>query len=428
MTDTVISVEQLGKKYQITHQAGRSRYKSLGETMTLKARDVLNVWRFLNGNNGAGKATREEFWALKDVSFEVKRGEVLGIIGRNGAGKSTLLKILSRITEPSRGRVRIRGRVASLLEVGTGFHPELTGRENIYLNGAILGMSKAEIKRKFDEIVAFSEVEKFLDTPVKRFSSGMYVRLAFAVAAHLEPEILIVDEVLAVGDTSFQSKCLGKMQDVSAGGRTVLFVSHNITAILQLCTRGLLMKSGTLSLEGPIVDVANAYFGDAINSSSGEFDLASHPARSSRSRPIIRRIRLYGGDGIPTRQLTPDEQCYVELDYESPDMVKSPRWAIAIEDGVGRRIMTFASYFYDNFAPPLFGAGTIRCTIGALCLGAGQYLLSVSVGDALSGLIDSADGVAQFEVRWNNNYGNGEQYNPVYGPVLRNSQWTVHRN
>jgi lipopolysaccharide transport system ATP-binding protein len=428
MAETIISVEQLGKKYEIAHQRESARYKTLRETITFKARDVLNRWRFRNGSNGAGRATREEFWALKDVSFEVKRGEVLGIIGRNGAGKSTLLKILSRITEPSRGRVRLRGRVASLLEVGTGFHPELTGRENIYLNGAILGMSKAEIKRKFDEIVAFSEVEKFLDTPVKRYSSGMYVRLAFAVAAHLEPEILIVDEVLAVGDTIFQAKCLGKMRDVSAGGRTVLFVSHNITAILQLCTRGLLMKSGTLSLEGPIVDVANAYFGDTINSTSGEFDLTSHPARSSRSRPIIRRIRLYGAGGIPTRLLTPDEECYVELDYESSDMVKDPRWAIAIEDAVGRRIMTFASYFHGCSSPPLFGNGTIRCSIGALGLGAGQYLLSVSVGDALSGLIDSADGVAQFEVRWNNNYGNGEQYHPVYGPVLRNSRWTVHRN
>ena len=221
----------------------------------------------------------EEFWALKDVSFDLKQGEVLGIIGRNGAGKSTLLKILSRITEPSRGRVRIRGRVASLLEVGTGFHPELTGRENIYLNGAILGMAKAEIRRKFDEIVAFSEVEKFLDTPVKRFSSGMYVRLAFAVAAHLEPEILIVDEVLAVGDVQFQKKCLGKMHDVSQSGRTVLFVSHNMPAVLQLTSRSILLNCGTVTFDGPTEDAIALYTDGAGNSSTTFFDVESRPLK-----------------------------------------------------------------------------------------------------------------------------------------------------
>src|SRR5262249_28346776 len=203
------------------------------------------------GRNGQHGSKVETFWALKDVSFDVKKGEVVGIIGRNGAGKSTLLKVLSRITEPTTGRVRIRGRVASLLEVGTGFHPELTGRENVYLNGAILGMTREEIKRKFDEIVAFAEIEKFLDTPVKRYSSGMYVRLAFAVAAHLEPEILIVDEVLAVGDFEFQRRCLGKMNAVAHSGRTVLFVSHNMTAIEELCSRSILLKNGVIERAGP---------------------------------------------------------------------------------------------------------------------------------------------------------------------------------
>ena len=230
--DVVIRAEGLGKKYVIGHAAGRERYVALRDVL---ARGAHNLWR-KTADMARGRAivagdAVEEFWALKDVSFEVKRGEVLGIIGRNGAGKSTLLKILSRITEPSEGRATIRGRVASLLEVGTGFHPELTGRENIYLNGAILGMARAEIRKKFDEIVAFAEVDKFLDTPVKRYSSGMYVRLAFAVAAHLEPEILVVDEVLAVGDAEFQKKCLGKMSEVAGGGRTVLFVSHNMAAI-----------------------------------------------------------------------------------------------------------------------------------------------------------------------------------------------------
>ena len=215
----------------------------------------------------------EEFWALKDVSFEVKQGEVLGIIGRNGAGKSTLLKILSRITEPTAGRVTLRGRVASLLEVGTGFHPELTGRENIYLNGAILGMTRAEIRRKFDEIVAFAEVERFLDTPVKRYSSGMYVRLAFAVAAHLEPEILIVDEVLAVGDAEFQKKCLGKMSEVSRGGRTVLFVSHNMSAVLQLTQRAILLSGGNVAYVGDSQSAVDRYMDESGGDNAVEFDV-----------------------------------------------------------------------------------------------------------------------------------------------------------
>jgi ABC-type polysaccharide/polyol phosphate transport system ATPase subunit len=258
--DVVIRVEDLSKKYLIGHELERERYVALRDVV---ARSAKNAWRksvdMVRGREIVIGDTVEEFWALKDVSFEVKRGEVLGIIGRNGAGKSTLLKILSRITEPTEGRVTINGRVASLLEVGTGFHPELTGRENIYLNGAILGMTHAEIKRKFDEIVAFSEVEKFLDTPVKRYSSGMYVRLAFAVAAHLEPEILIVDEVLAVGDAEFQKKCLGKMGDVAKGGRTVLFVSHNLGALLGTCDTGIVLEGGKVAASGSMHEAARKY-------------------------------------------------------------------------------------------------------------------------------------------------------------------------
>ncbi|MEH1780043.1 MAG: polysaccharide ABC transporter ATP-binding protein [Nostoc sp.] len=242
MSDTVIQVENLGKKYIIGHQQ-QEPYTALRDVIANK---VKSLGTFIQNPKSKIQNSQEEFWALKDVSFEIKQGERVGIIGRNGAGKSTLLKILSRITEPTQGSIKIKGRVASLLEVGTGFHPELTGRENIYLNGAILGMSKAEIQRKFDEIVAFAEVEKFLDTPVKRYSSGMYVRLAFAVAAHLEPEILIVDEVLAVGDGAFQKKCLGKMEDVGKEGRTVLFVSHNMGAIKRLCSRAIHLQSGRL--------------------------------------------------------------------------------------------------------------------------------------------------------------------------------------
>jgi lipopolysaccharide transport system ATP-binding protein len=261
---TVIRVENLGKKYIIRHQQ-QGNYQTLREVMSNKTRNLGKRVRRPFAKDTEAAPTREEFWALKDVSFEVKQGDRLGIIGRNGAGKSTLLKILSRITEPTTGRVAIKGRVASLLEVGTGFHPELTGRENIYLNGAILGMSKAEIKKKFDEIVDFAEVEKFLDTPVKRYSSGMYVRLAFAVAAHLEPEILIVDEVLAVGDAQFQKKCLGKMDEVGKEGRTVIFVSHNMTAIKALCNKGILLANGSIEFNGDIENCVKQYLAESLS-------------------------------------------------------------------------------------------------------------------------------------------------------------------
>jgi lipopolysaccharide transport system ATP-binding protein len=260
MSQTVINVENLSKRFIIGHQK-TERYTALRDVIATNVKGLFRKTRDLvKGNYSVEGDIEEEFWALRDIDFEVHAGDRIGIVGRNGAGKSTLLKILSRITEPTSGRVSIRGRVASLLEVGTGFHPELTGRENIFLNGAILGMSRAEIRRKFDEIVDFAEVEKFLDTPVKRYSSGMYVRLAFAVAAHLEPEILIVDEVLAVGDAQFQKKCLGKMQDVSANsGRTVLFVSHNMTAIQTLCNRGILLKKGEVQYAGKINEVIDHY-------------------------------------------------------------------------------------------------------------------------------------------------------------------------
>src|SRR5437870_342733 len=251
-SDTIISVEGLGKMYRLRTGGQRGeRYTALRDVITDKTKSLFR-------RNGS-QLSKEDFWALRNVSFEVRQGEVVGIIGRNGAGKSTLLKILSRITEPTEGKVTLRGRVASLLEVGTGFHPELTGRENIFLNGAILGMSRAEIREKFAEIVAFAETEKFLDTPVKRYSSGMYVRLAFAVAAHLEPEILIVDEVLAVGDAEFQKKCLGKMQEVSKGGRTVLFVSHNMAAIKSLTTRSVVLDAGRVVFDGAAPAAIHAY-------------------------------------------------------------------------------------------------------------------------------------------------------------------------
>jgi lipopolysaccharide transport system ATP-binding protein len=276
LSEIVIRVEGLGKSYRLRHE----RYEALRDVITDRFR---SLGRRLVGRASAPDAggEEEEFWALRDVGFDVKRGEVLGIIGRNGAGKSTLLKVLSRITEPTEGRVTIRGRVASLLEVGTGFHPELTGRENIYLNGAILGMTRSEIRRKFDEIVAFAETERFLDTPVKRYSSGMYVRLAFAVAAHLEPDILVVDEVLAVGDAEFQRKCLGKMRDVSQGGRTVLFVSHNMAAVQALCGRGVLLDRGRVVFDGRASEAVRQY----LESGSAAVD-------SGVGRPLSKSLTL----------------------------------------------------------------------------------------------------------------------------------------
>src|ERR1700719_1025813 len=255
MSETALSVQNLSKSFSIAHQGMRG-YKTLHDELATLPRRLIQRFR------GNGRSTSETIWALKDVSFNIKRGEAIGIIGGNGAGKSTLLKILNRITEPSTGGVDIYGRVGALLEVGTGFHPELTGRENIFLNGAILGMTRAEIKRKFDEIVAFAEVERFLDTPVKRYSSGMYVRLAFAVAAHLDPEILLIDEVLAVGDAEFQKKCLAKMEDVAANeGRTVIFVSHNMDAVCHLCSRCILLRQGEVAKSGDTAEVVALYLG-----------------------------------------------------------------------------------------------------------------------------------------------------------------------
>jgi lipopolysaccharide transport system ATP-binding protein len=312
MSDTVIRVENLGKKYIIGHQK-QERYTALRDVIANGAKSVGGKLMKPFGKS-TSKPTVDEFWALKDVSFEIKQGDRVGIIGRNGAGKSTLLKILSRITEPTYGRISINGRVASLLEVGTGFHPELTGRENIYLNGAILGMSKAEIKRKFDEIVAFAEVEKFLDTPVKRYSSGMYVRLAFAVAAHLEPEILVVDEVLAVGDAQFQKKCLGKMQEVSGEGRTVLFVSHSMPTITSLCNRGILLNAGQISKIGLTSDVVMHYYTSGA-SSPASFDFSSLSKKIGDERAILIHGSVLNSQNQVSTEIDINESFKITMKY-----------------------------------------------------------------------------------------------------------------
>jgi lipopolysaccharide transport system ATP-binding protein len=313
MSRPVIVCDQLSKRYQLGAHPHRGIEQGPPPLREAVSRKLQSFRRALTGGRDDKPRREHAFWALKDVSFEVGRGELVGIIGRNGAGKSTLLKVLSRIVEPTRGTVRLRGRVASLLEVGTGFHPELTGRENIYLNGAILGMKKAEIDRKFDEIVAFSEIEAFLDTPVKRYSSGMYVRLAFAVAAHLEPEILIVDEVLAVGDFAFQKKCLGKMQDVAAGdGRTILFVSHNVGALAQLCRRGILLQSGMIAADGPIRDVIGGYLNAVEGHRAAQATFPVDPSKPCQflSAAILRE------DGTPASEFGCDEPFVIRLELE----------------------------------------------------------------------------------------------------------------
>ncbi len=307
MDDTIISVENLSKKYNILHEVA-PRYQTLRDVMSGKIRKMVNP-------GSSHKLSKEVFYALRDISFDIKRGERVGIIGRNGAGKSTFLKILSRITDPSSGRVTINGRVASLLEVGTGFHPELTGRENIFLNGAILGMTRREIKAKFDEIVEFAEVETFLDTPVKRYSSGMYVRLAFAVAAHLEPEILVVDEVLAVGDSQFQKKCLGKMEEVSKGeGRTILFVSHNMNTISSLCNKCILLDKGTVEMSGDSFDVINHYL--SINYGKKSFRVWEDGHAPGSDIVKLRSISVIDNTGKSKESYLINEPVGIEMIYE----------------------------------------------------------------------------------------------------------------
>ena len=312
---TAIRVDHLSKRYRIGAMQAEFHYGMLRDVLMDVAMTPVHVFRSMTGKSMRGAENFSYIWALNDVSFDVQEGQVLGIIGRNGAGKSTLLKVLARVTEPTKGTVSVRGRVGSLLEVGTGFHPELTGRENIYLNGAVLGMRRGETERKFDEIVAFSEVEQFIDTPVKRYSSGMYLRLAFAVAAHLEPEILVVDEVLAVGDAEFQKKCLGKMGDVAQQGRTVLFVSHNMSAVLRLTQEALVIDKGRLMMRAPTAEAVDYYL-SAGHADAGEriWEADEVPATSAPFTPISLRLKDMRGNIVDTLRST--EPAAIEFEYQ----------------------------------------------------------------------------------------------------------------
>ncbi len=367
--NSVIQVDNLSKKYTLGHA------KTKGDGLRHEIeRAVLAPFRWLaSSKNGRGASAKnsDEFWALRDIGFDVAKGEVVGIIGHNGAGKSTLLKLLSRITEPTTGSIRLRGRVASLLEVGTGFHPELTGRENVFLNGAILGMGRQEIIRKFDEIVAFAEVERFLDTPVKRYSSGMYVRLAFSVAAHLEPEILIVDEVLAVGDASFQKKCLGKMEEVAGEGRTVLFVSHNMPMIANLCSRGILLKAGSIVDDGPIDQVIYSYTSEV--SALAGLPVEERLDRSGSGAIIVTRLEFLGEDSRPRTSHSTGQQLTIRLHYRSRGD-RNPECRAGISIMKGGAIYTVLSTWTSTAEPFHFSKeGYVDFLVERLPLTAGEY-------------------------------------------------------
>ena len=360
----MIAVERLGKRYRLHHQHARQPYVALRDVIADAVRRPLG-WL----SSAVSSDEVEEFWALKDVSFEVPQGEVVGIIGRNGAGKSTLLKILSRITEPTEGRVTMHGGAASLLEVGTGFHPELTGRDNIFLNGSILGMPRGEIARKFDEIVAFAGTERFLDTPVKRYSSGMYVRLAFAVAAHLEPDILIVDEVLAVGDAEFQQKCLGKMGEVAGSGRTVLFVSHQLATVENLCRSGLLLDRGRVAAIGPMRDVITAYSSTARADSSHSF--ADRPDRRGDGMLRFVDARLLDAGAVEVRALRCGASAMFELRLRNATgkPLRSVHVSVGIDNAIGQRVVTWSTTYAGGDFPVLpTGDSFVRILLPRLAL------------------------------------------------------------
>jgi lipopolysaccharide transport system ATP-binding protein len=416
MSNPIIKVNHLGKKYIIGHQQ-QDRNQTFRDAIVAASKSLMMPFRGAKRNQL--NPAQEEFWALRDVSFEVRPGDRLGIVGRNGAGKSTLLKVLSRITEPTQGSIKIKGRIASLLEVGTGFHPELSGRENIYLNGAILGMSKSEIQRKFDEIVAFAEIEKFLDTPVKRYSSGMYVRLAFAVAAHLEPEILIVDEVLAVGDAQFQKKCLGKMEDVGKEGRTILFVSHNMATVKQLCTRAILLQSGTIVDDGSPAQVISRYMQNTIQGSvSGNGKVYKHIQGDRRAE--ITKISLNESDGqeaivsiFEPLQLTIDYQIKHPIDeFECFVLVHT------IEDGEVQ-----ASLFQRDSGTtvtPSAATGQLTLKFQNQFL-PGRYVLSAGIFDKNRHFVDWVEYAETFYVE--TAFSNGQRYDDRLGKLSLQGSW-----
>jgi lipopolysaccharide transport system ATP-binding protein len=412
----IIKAENVGKQYRIGSR--KTEYPTLRDAMAVALRTPLRWIRVTE------RKPEQDFWALKNVSFEIFPGEAVGVIGHNGAGKSTLLKILSRITEPTTGRIELYGRVSSLLEVGTGFHPELTGRENIYLNGAILGMGRKELARKFDEIVSFAEITKFIDTPVKYYSSGMYVRLAFAVAAHLEPEILIVDEVLAVGDVQFQKKCLGKMGSVAKEGRTVLFVSHNLPAVRNLCKRALMLDEGTLKHVGTSEEIVHKYLA-RVDNQLGR-DLKERVDRGGTGDIRCVRISFLDASKQEVPFLYPGQPCYLQLDFEAAvTNLTNVKVGIGIDDTEFNRIVTL----YSDFRGESFNVGARRgafvCALSELNLRPDSYLLSVFVGNEFQ-TFDLIIHAGRLEIHDSNFYETGRLPDRDQGPVLVRHNWSMN--
>ena len=425
MSGIIIKAEDLGKKYVIGHQSETTRYVALRDVLASNARSIWHKTRdLLQGRPIIPGTNLEEVWAVRDMSFEIRRGEVVGIIGSNGAGKSTLLKILSRITEPTEGRVRIRGRVASLLEVGTGFHPELTGRENIFLNGAVLGMTRQEIKRKFDEIVAFAEVEKFLDTPVKRYSSGMYVRLAFSVAAHLEAEILLVDEVLAVGDAAFQSRCLGKMGGFAREGRTVLLVSHQMSAIESLCTRCLLVSGGRLLLSGSSRDVTKQYLGMATGERIRSCRLDGNVRKKSYASARMVEVFLSSGDGVPVSEIQMGSSLAIHVVFRVREPIQ-PVLGVVVKTGFGFRLFGINNRIVaGQTLNEVSTEAVITCQFDRMPLMPGTYYLDLYLGDPF-GDIDVVTDAISFEVFPSDVFGTGRLPPQLAGPLFLSAHWTL---
>ncbi len=419
MSDIAVRAENLSKRYRLGQ---REPYKTLRDVVTDAFAAPFRRWRKQNlpASQSAFRDRRSDYiWAVKDVSFEVKQGDVVGIIGRNGAGKSTLLKILSRTTDPTEGYAEIYGRVGSLLEVGTGFHPELTGRENIYLNAAILGMKRQEIDRKFDEIVTFAEVEKFLDTPVKRYSSGMHVRLAFAVAAHLEPEILLVDEVLAVGDAQFQKKCLGKMGDVARGGRTVLFVSHQMGSIAQLCNKAFLLSGGSIAKEGNTQPVIDQYLSDTSSASKNEYTADTNCEKDL----FVAKAQALNTTGNVTSHFSHQEEIIIAVSYKINKWISDVNIGFFVRDGRGRRVFTTENRDWNNIKVEKKELD-VTVTIPSNFLVPGQYFFTFFVSVPAVRFVDWVEDVLSITVVDTGSrflmYEGGD-----YGCVFAECKWNV---
>ncbi len=421
MNEVVIKVENLGKQYRLG-EIGTGTFAGEIKQFIQKIRGKQEEFQITENDRTQGARKGDIVWAAKDISFEVKKGEVLGVIGKNGAGKSTLLKMLSRVTAPSVGSIKVKGRIASLLEVGTGFHPDLTGRENIFLNGAILGMTKKEISSKFDEIVEFSGVARYIDTPVKRYSSGMYVRLAFAVAAHLEPEILIVDEVLAVGDVEFQRKCLGKMKDVSGEGRTVIFVSHNMGAVKSLCKTGIVMKNGTVDFAGNINDCVTQYL--KINTTENDGDIAVDKKGNGTGEALIKRIQLLNEEENTTESVLYRSAIRMRFFIDSKIDIPKASLDVKICDKDGSTLFHALNIYHDQTLSIQTGENIFEVEIENNLL-PGGFLASVGVHNATTYYtMDFHENILGFEViKAARDAKDSYPYEWVVAPAMINSTW-----